>query len=197
MEFIEVLRKRRAVRDFKPDPVPEPLLNRMINAAILAPSAMNAQPWRFTIVTDQSLLQEMSVLAKKFMLAATHIFARPDHFRDLFSDPNLHLFHHAPALVVISGEAGPWVTEDCSLAAQNLMLAACEMSLSTCWIGFTQAWMNTRQGREMLQVPVSEHIVAPVAVGFAKSFPPPVPRKAPSIAWISGKGEPSLFEKTQ
>ena len=197
MEFIEVLRKRRAVRDFKPDPVPEPLLNRMINAAILAPSAMNAQPWRFTIVTDQSLLQEMSALAKKFMLACTHIFARPDHFRDLFADPNLHLFHHTPALVVISGKAGPWVTEDCSLAAQNLMLAACDMGLSSCWIGFTQAWMNTRQGREMLKVPVSEHVVAPVAVGFAKSFPPPVPRKAPTIAWISGKNEPSLFERAQ
>ena len=57
--------------------------------------------------------------------------------------------------------------------------------------------MNTRQGREMLKVPVSEHVVAPVAVGFAKSFPPPVPRKAPTIAWISGKNEPSLFERAQ
>ena len=186
MEFIEVLRKRRAVRDFKPDPVPEPLLNRMINAAILAPSAMNAQPWRFTIVTDQSLLQEMSALAKKFMLASTHIFARPDHFRDLFADPNLHLFHHTPALVVISGEAGPWVTEDCSLAAQNLMLAARARGLGSCWIGFAEAWLQTAEARADLGLRPDIRPVAPIILGHPSAFPPPPVRRPAVVRHVAG-----------
>jgi nitroreductase len=186
MEFREVLRSRRAVRDFKSDPVPPQVVRRLIDAAILAPSAMNDQPWCFSVVTDAAMLLKMSTLAKKHLMACLDVLPKPDHFRDIFSDPNLHLFHNAPALVVISADsANPWVTEDCALAAENLMLAACENNLGTCWVGFAQAWLNALEGREMLGISISHHVVAPIVAGYPKTAPPQVLRRAPNIVWVN------------
>jgi nitroreductase len=193
MEFFDVLRSRRAVRDFKPEPVPPATLRRLADAAVLAPSAMNDQPWRFSIVTNAAQMKRMSDAAKLHLLNCLHVLPKPDHFRDIFSDPNLHLFHRAPALVVISADSSnPWASEDCSLAAENLMLAACEAGLGTCWVGFAQAWLNSIEGRAALGMPVSHHVVAPIAVGYPRSTPPAVSRRAPSIVWVGADGEAQL-----
>ncbi len=59
--------------------------------------------------------------------------ARGAHFRSVLSDPAFHIFYHAPALILISGNApGSWITEDCALAAENLMLMAYALGLGTC-----------------------------------------------------------------
>lgn len=185
MEFQQVLRSRRAVRDFKPDPVPPQILRRLAEAAVQAPSSMNEQPWRFSIVTDAAMLLAMSSAAKRHLIICERVLPKADHFHPLFADPGTHLFHHAPALVVISANSeNPWATEDCALAAENLMLAACDMGLGTCWVGFAQAWLNGREGREMLDIPLSHHVVAPIAVGYPRTPPPPAERRAPDIVWI-------------
>jgi nitroreductase len=147
---------------------------------------MNDQPWRFSIITDEEMLASMSDAAKRHLLGCLHVLPKPDHFKDIFSDPKLHLFHHAPALIVISADSGnPWVSEDCALAAENLMLAAAEMRLGTCWVGFAQAWLNSPEGRAMAGIPLSHHVVAPIVVGIPKTAPPAVPRKAPDIRWVN------------
>jgi nitroreductase len=185
MEFLDVIRSRRAVRDFKPDPLAPQILRRVIDAAIQAPSAMNDQPWRFSVVTDAAMLERMSAAAKRHLLGCLHVLPKPDHFRDLFSDPQLHLFHRAPALIVISADSeNPWVSEDCALAAENLMLAATEMRLGSCWVGFAQAWLNALEGRQMLGIPLSHRVVAPIVLGIPKASPPAVPRRAPDIVWV-------------
>jgi len=108
-----------------------------------------------------------------------------DHFRDVLKDPHFHLFYHAPVLVVISTPTtAQWSVEDCSLAAQNLMLAAADRALGNCWIGFAQGWLNTDEGRECLGLPASSCVVAPVIVGYPRSEAPPVSRKAPIVTWI-------------
>lgn len=185
MDFMDVLRNRRAVRDFKSDPVPPNILRRLVDVAVLAPSAMNDQPWRFSVVTDQAMLTRMSDAAKRHLLGCLHVLPKPDHFRDIFADPKLHLFHHAPALIVISADSeNPWVSEDCALAAENLMLAATEMRLGTCWVGFAQTWLNALEGREMLGIPLSHRVVAPIVIGLPRATPPAVSRRTPDIVWV-------------
>jgi nitroreductase len=187
MEFIDVLRNRRAVRDFKSDPVAPPILRRLVDAAVLAPSAMNDQPWRFSVITDQTMLERMSDAAKRHLLSCLHVLPKPEHFRDMFSDPQINLFHRAPVLIIISADSSnnPWVSEDCALAAENLMLAAAELRLGTCWVGFAQAWLNAPEGRAMVGIPLSHHVVAPIVVGIPKATPPAVPRRAPDIVWVN------------
>jgi nitroreductase len=101
METLEVIRRRRAVRDYKPDPVSKDALEQIVVAASWAPSAMNAQPWRFTIVTDRQLMSDISDRAKRFMIESVDALPQPDHFRDLMQNPDFDLFYNAPVLLVI------------------------------------------------------------------------------------------------
>ena len=184
MDVITAIRTRRAVRDYASRSMPAALLRELIAAASWAPSAMNAQSWCFSVVTDTALLDEISHKAKAWLLGSVHDMPRPAHFRDLLSDPHFQLFYHAPALVVISARDGQWAAEDCALAAQNLMLAAVARGVGSCWIGFAQGWLNTEAGRQALGLAADAQVVAPIILGYAKTPPPPVPRKAPIINWI-------------
>lgn len=185
MEVLEAIRQRRAVRDYLPDSVPIATLRQLITAASWAPSAMNDQPWHFTVVTEKAMLDDISTRSKAWMLGAASDISSSDHFRDILRDPHFHLFYHAPVLIVIStSTTAQWSVEDCSLAAQNLMLAAADQDLGSCWIGFAQGWLNTSEGRECLGLAASSCVVAPIIIGYPRSEAPPVSRKAPIVAWI-------------
>ena len=185
MNVLQAIRERRAVRDFKPDPVTAGMLHQLISAASWAPSAMNEQPWHFTVITDRTVLDEISDRAKAWMLNNLPAMVRSAHFRDILAEPTFHIFYNAPCLVVVSAiSTGPWMIEDVSLAAQNLMLMATGLALGSCWIGFAQGWLNTAEGHEILDLPQKAVVVAPIIVGHPRTVPPPVARKASPISWI-------------
>ncbi len=126
MDLDEAIYGRRSTREYTSDAVDEPTIRRLIDAAIHAPSASNEQPWTFTVVRDQALLDQISQAAKAHYLATMTTGPQYERHRVMLGDPQYHVFHHAPVLVVISGmRPGPWIAEDCALAAENLMLAAC------------------------------------------------------------------------
>jgi nitroreductase len=108
-----------------------------------------------------------------------------DQLRSHLSQPDFHIFYRVPVLILISAIAqGPWIVEDCALAAENLMLAAYAAGLGTCWIGFAQGFLNTLDGKNALGLPAEWVPVAPIIVGHPKAMPPPVPRKEPEIRWV-------------
>jgi nitroreductase len=189
MELDTALWQRRSVRDYDGRPVDPSILHHLIDAAIQAPSAVNEQPWTFTVVRDQAALARLSREAKAHTLARIQTDgsagAHSDRFQKLLSDPTFHIFYQAPVLIVISANApGSWVTEDCAMAAQNLMLAAFCSSLGSCWIGFAQRYLNTPEGKQTLGVPDAWVPVAPIIVGYPRTVPAPVPRKPPTIRWV-------------
>jgi nitroreductase len=185
MEILDAIHRRRAVRDYKPEKVPADLLRQLVAAASWAPSAMNEQPWHFTIVTDRDLMGEISIHAKAFMLKSVPAMPRSGHFQDILGDPHFDIFYNAPALLVISAEAqGQWCVEDCAMAAENAMLAALDFGLGSCWIGFAQAWLNSEEGLKALALPQNYRAVAPLIIGYPKAEMPPVPRKSPTVNWI-------------
>jgi nitroreductase len=86
-------------------------------------------------------------------------------------------------LIAAIAEA-PWFVEDCSLAAENLMLAAHAAGLGTCWIGFAQSFLNTPNGKALIGIPGAWAPVAPIIVGRPQGDLKPVPRNIPRIRWI-------------
>lgn len=185
MNLLQAIRGRRAVRDFSGKALSLQSLRELASAASWAPSAMNEQPWHFTVITDSAMLDEISTKAKAWSLANMPEILRQAHFRDSLSDSSFHLFHHAPAAVIISVPADlEWAREDCAAATQNLMLAAVEMGLGTCWIGFAQDWLASSEGRKLLNLAPEKVVVAAIAVGYPKTLPPSVPRKALALSWI-------------
>jgi nitroreductase len=189
MDIIEAIYSRRAVREFTADPVNEKLLRQLIDAAIQAPSAVNQQPWSFSVVRDKELLARISSEAKAHMLKTSPVGLASPHFQEILSNASFDIFYHAPVLIVISSVMQiPWAIEDCSLAAENLMLTARAFGLGTCWIGFAQTWLATPEGKAALDIPAAYVPVAPIIVGHPKSLPPPVSRKEPEIRWIGSRG---------
>jgi len=183
MEFWDVIRGRRATRSYTDEPVARGTLVRLIDAAIQAPSAMNLQPWHFTVIQNRGLLDDISAHAKRHLLSAPTTL--PEGMREHLSDGAFHIFYHAPAVILVSGETtAAWAAEDVALAAENLMLAACALGLGACWIGLAQAWLDTTEARKRIDLPDAFRPIAPIVVGHMRARPTAVPRKAPEINWI-------------
>ena len=120
MDVIEAIYSRRAVREYTSEPVDQETLKFLVEAAIQAPSAVNQQPWSFAVVKDQDLLDRISREIQAAYARDPAGGRGVHHFRKLLSDPDFHIFYHAPALIVISAvAASPWAVEDCSLAAEK------------------------------------------------------------------------------
>jgi nitroreductase len=185
MDLDDAIARRRAVRDYTTEPVDEPTIRHLIAAAVQAPSAVNEQPWTFAVVRDQRLLDRLSEESKRHLFATAPPGEAPERLHALLDDPGFQIFHHAPVLVLVSATtAGPWIVEDCALAAENLMLAACAAGLGSCWIGLATGFLATPAGKELLGLPPECVPVAPIIVGHPAHAVPAVPRKAPEVRWI-------------
>ena len=185
VEFGSVLRGRRSVRSFWPDPVAEDTIKALIEAASWAPSAVNSQSIIYLVVRDQERLCRMSLAAQAHVLGHLPAKEAPQHFRDLVDDSEFNIFHHAPALIVIAARASSqWAVEDCALAAQNLMLSAYAHGLGSCWIGFAQHWLATPEGRAALGISEDLRPVAPIVIGWPQAWTPAPPRQRLRIRWV-------------
>jgi nitroreductase len=185
MDLDQAIATRRSVRAYTSEPVAVETINQLIGSAVQAPSAVNEQPWTFTVVRERPVLDKISEAAKAHLRSTMVASPHAGHFTALLNDPSFHIFYHAPALILISARAqGPWIVEDCALAAENLMLAACAHGLGSCWIGFAQSFLNSPEGKSLLSIPAAWVPVAPIIVGNPQSVPPAVPRHEPVVLWI-------------
>ena len=183
MELMEAIRSRRSVRSYAATPVERVTLEKLIDAAVLAPSASNSQPWAFGVIEGVERIGEYGDRAKVAFLARIAADPAQAAFRARLSDPAYRLFHGAPALVCIYARlARDNATGDCSMAAQNLMLAARELGLGTCWIGLAHPLFNSPELKGELGVPAEYSAVAQIIVGYPEGgFPEARERMAPEI----------------
>lgn len=184
MNVQDAIHQRESVRSYLEEPPSRAILETLLRAAQLAPCAFNRQAWRFTVITDRTLLNRISAQSKIFM-TQNRPLDLPESLYGKLADPDFHVFYHAPALIVISAEEkGPWLETDCALAGQNLMLAAVSAGMGTCWIGLCKPFLETEEGRQLVALPVAERVFAPIIVGYPKDPPEPSEREGVRIKWI-------------
>jgi nitroreductase len=185
MEFMQVLEQRRAVREFRRAPVERSLIERLISAAILAPSAMNLQPWAFAVATGVARIDDYARRAKEHLLAGPQAHELPAAARAILNDSGFNMFYHAPVLMMVLAKSDDAQSrEDCCLAAQTLMLAARDAGLGTCWIGFSRPWLNLPEIKSELGIAPAYHVVAPIVLGYPTGWPESHGRSQPEIHWI-------------
>jgi nitroreductase len=144
LDVFEAVQKRKSVRAYEPTPVPVEKLKKVLEAARLAPSAGNAQPWHFIIVMAPD---------KRKKIARGCRFGR--------------FLAESPVVIVGCGDqkASPrWHAIDTCIAMENLVLAATGEGLGTCWIGT----FNEKEIREMLKIPSHLKVVALLALGYSR-----------------------------
>jgi nitroreductase len=143
MDVFEAVQKRRSIRAYEATPVPREKLEKILEAARLAPSAGNRQPWHFIVVTDAS---------KREMLGRS---------------PFVRFLREAPVVIVGCGDqkASPkWFMVDVAIAMQNMALTATSEGLGTCWVGI----FNESQVKELLKIPERFRVVALLALGYPR-----------------------------
>ncbi len=183
MELIEVIKTRRAVREYTDARVDRRTVERLLGAAVLAPSAMNLQPWAFAVLLDRERIDNYARRAKDWLLS--NVSQVSESARHILDDPNFVLFYHAPALaIVLAKTSDAQAAEDCCLAAENLMLAARDEGLGTCWIGFVRPWLDLPSTKHELGLPADHHVVAPIVLGYPKAWPASHGRNPAEIHWL-------------
>jgi len=144
MEVFEAIQRRKSVRAYAQTPVPEEKLERILEAARLAPSAENIQPWYFIVVTGHE---------KRKQIAKSGIFAG--------------FLEESPVVIIGCGDrkASPkWYAIDVSIAMQNMVLAATAEGLGTCWIGSFDEGLV----KKLLKIPGRFNVVALLTVGYPR-----------------------------
>ena len=179
---MQAIKTRRSVRKYLDKPVSKETIEQLIEAAVLAPSAMNCQPWAFGVIQGKDKLKGYSDQAKAFILENLDKFPILSRYKDTLSNPESNLFYGTSTLLIIySKNVGPNPRVDCALAAENVMLAARSMGLGTCWIGLSIALLNSPEAKKELGVPEDYDVVAPIIIGYPDGEMPPTPRTAPEM----------------
>ncbi len=154
MDFYEVINTRRSVRSFKPDRIPEDVLNRVLNAARIAPSGGNTQPARFILIRDESRKKQLVPLCNGQSFVS-----------------------RAPAVVVACGRDNRYnyggymgnfsMLVDVAIAVDHLTLAARAEGLGTCWIGS----FDNSGIKRFLKMPDESQVVALTPLGYPAGNP--------------------------
>jgi nitroreductase len=198
-ETLKAIYERRAIRKFKDEGVDKAILLELLNAARMAPSAINKQPWHFYVLTDKEMIKRFSnsiiknskmKMLKAGLKEALHHILHPGSFHlkdglDFFKadDP---IFHGAPVVIFISStKDNEWASLDIGMCAQNIMLAARSLGLGTCPVGLAKFIENTDEYKE-LNIPSSEHINLAILVGYANENPAVHERKQDNATFVNG-----------
>jgi len=159
MEVLEAIKQAKSVSKFRPDPIPEQKIQTVLNAARLAPSVENLQPWKFIAVTDEDAKRKLAGMVTNGRLLEAPVVivacARLDE-----------------AIGLIGGYMNSYPV-DLGMALANLTLAATSEGLGTSWV-FA---FNEEKVRSLLRVPEDARVVGLTPVGIPEAHEPPSGRK--------------------
>ena len=177
MDLAHLIRIRQSVRRYQPKPVEEQILQELIEAVRLAPSACNSQPWKLILVNDPDLKNQI----------ADATFSRAVSFNSFSLE--------APVIAVITIEKPKltaWVGSliqqreypliDIGIAASHFCLRAAELGLGTCMIG----WFDEKQVRRLLHIPQDKRIGLLITLGYADEGYPLRTKNRKEVGQMSG-----------
>ena len=165
---MEVIEKRRSIRKYKSDPIPEETLYKVLEAARIAPSWSNLQCWRYVVIKDESTKKTLAEVLPS-------------------GNPVKKAFTQAP--IIIAGCADPersgyigsqrigdkqWHVLDLGISMQQLVLAATNEGLGTCWV----CWFSEKEVKDILDVPDNIDVVALTPLGYPDEEPKAKRRKS-------------------
>jgi nitroreductase len=161
MSVLEIIKRRRSVRKYKEDPIPDDVLHRVLEAARLAPSGKNLQPWKFIIIRDRLIKEKLAEASsgQYFMVKAPLVIAACGFPDECYSRLGRYM--------------KSWPV-DVAIALEHLILQAEEENLGTCWIGA----FEEKEVKAILDIPEEARVLALTPLGYPAEKPPSRGRKS-------------------
>ena len=152
MDVFDTIKDRRSIRAYKGERIPKDKLDKLLEAARLAPSAANRQNWKFVVIENEQIKNQLVTAC------------------------NNQAFVGTSSLVIagIGDSAQKWHQVDLAIALEHIVLEAVELELGTCWIGA----FNEDEVKKILKIPQDKKVVALLTVGVPAESPTARPRKA-------------------
>jgi len=145
MDTLEAIRTRRSVRRYTGEKIPRADLETIVDAARLAPTGSNKQPWDFIVITDDAMIQQLKV-ASAWMDKAAAIIA------------------------VVMDPSSRWWVEDASAAVENMLLTCTALGYGACWLeGYTLP--REDEFKKLLDIPTTRKLITLVPVGVPAESP--------------------------
>ncbi len=216
-EVEDVIYRRRSVRAYKKKQVPEYLIRRILEAGRFAPSAGNAQTWKFIVIRDPEILEEMTndvvetcgrILKildytrpeKKLAEPVAKLLQRimPNSLHPIpfaaikeIGEGRLGLFHGAPTVIIMlydrRSPGKPLV--DIGIAGQNMVLTAHSYGLGTCWVGFIELLARSHKWKKRLGIKYPYKLAESIVIGYPRGTPDGyVTRETKAIDWYDENG---------
>ena len=181
MTLDEIIKHRRSIRRYAEQPVEREKILACLEAARLAPSAHNSQPWRFLVIDEPELKNRVAEKAFSGLYSSCRFAARAPVLVLLLAKKDL-MANGLGRMV----QGTQFYLLDLGIAGQHFVLKAEELGLSTCWLG----WFNIRGVRKILKMPRRYRPVAIISLGYAASRPPGdhVRKRLEEIAWFNRIG---------
>lgn len=193
--MLEAIEKRRSIRKFKDDPLSEKQIEQLIEAARLAPSGCNVQPWRFIIVRNKELKKRLRQASynQKFVEDAPAVIVccgdllswknTRKRTQEALNKENIYLSNECEialkdridkAVLAEIHERIPTTLLNVAIAIEHIVLEAVELGLGSCWIRL----FDEHRIRELLNLPEHIFVVAILPVGVPDEEPAPRPRSS-------------------
>lgn len=152
MEVYDTIMDRRSIRAYKKELIPKDKIEKLLETARLAPSAANRQNWKFIVVENEQIKNQLvsACSNQSFVGTASHVIAG------------------------IGDSTQKWHQVDLAIALEHIVLEAVELGLGTCWIGA----FNEEDVKKILKIPQDRKVVALLTVGVPDESPAARPRKA-------------------
>lgn len=194
-ETLNTIYERRAVRKYKKTLVNRKLINQILNAGMMAPSAINTQPWKFYVLTDGQQISQFSKAirrgavkgifrqgARKIAKAVVSALTFPS-LADFSREEDM-VFHGAPVVIFItSPKDSEWAPLDIGMCAQNIMLAAKSLGLDTCPIGMAK-YVTYTDLYPKLNISKNEVVNLAIALGYGAEQPLVHVRSTNNISYL-------------
>jgi nitroreductase len=164
--MLDIIKKRRSVRAYQDKPLPKETIDSILEAARYAPSARDAQPLEYRVITNRGLITRLSEgIAAAVRREGLPTKGPPDRRPDFF--------YNAPLLIIITGpKDNHWCQADAALAVENIMLYATSAGLGSCFIGMARFIEKDEKLMKELRIPAERGIVAAVICGYPAEKPP-------------------------
>ena len=199
-ELLDIISSRKSIRRYKTDPVPDAMIDKILEAARWAPTGENYQPWRFIVVRDQETRNKIGDLAKLgsgsrmtawYCLGHMQVrFAgikdearRAEVLRFMYSGEVSEFAKKSPVVIAVIGtlrEGSVDVPYDLSAAIENILLEAHSLGLGGCWVhGPVASSRDARKFKQILGIPAGMgdyKVIAYVSIGWAaeaRKYPRP------------------------